>query len=100
MVGRNLHGGTVLTVPIHIVAEGKVALYGDLIALVQILSNGLSHAAPDGNAIEDGDVIAIGVLLAGIGSLREGSTGNVVDVGKYRIGSQSACGDDQIHAHS
>lgn len=99
MIGRNLHRGTVLTIPIHIVAEGKIALHSDLIALVQILSNGLSHAAPDGNAIEDGDVIAIGVLLAGIGSLSKGGAGSIVDVGKYRVSRQSASGDDQIHAH-
>ena len=99
MVGRNLHRGTVLTIPIHIVAEGKVALHSDLITLMQILSNGLSHATPDGYTIEDGNVVAVGIFLAGIGSLREGGTGNVVDVGKYRVSRQSAGGDDQIHAH-
>lgn len=99
MAGGDLHGGAVLAVPIHEGAKGKISLNGHGVALVEILRYVFRQPSPCSDAIEDRDIAAVGVLLAGIGSLCEGGAGDVVDVGKHRVSGQPSCRDNQIHAH-
>lgn len=100
MVGGDLQGSAVLTVLVHIGAKGQITLDSHLVALVQILCRDLCEATPGGDTVEDRDIVAAAVLLAGIGSLREGGTLGVVDGGDHGIGSQTASNDDQVHAHN
>lgn len=100
MVGGDLQGSAVLTVLVHIGAKGQITLDSHLVALVQILSCDFSEAAPGGDTVEDGDIVAAAVLLAGIRSLREGGALGVVDGGDHGIGSQTASNDNQVHAHN
>lgn len=99
MVRGDLYRGSILTVAIHIGAEGQIALNGYLVTLVQILSNIFCQPAPYRHAVEDGHIIAVGVLGLGIGSKGKGSAWSVVHGGKSGFRGHTASCDDQILAH-
>ena len=99
MVGTDLQRSAVLTIAVHIGAHGQVAVDRHLIALVQILRHIFSHAPPDGHAVKDGEIVTGSVLRPGVGSLGEGSAGNVVDIGQCGIRRQPSGDDNQVHAH-
>lgn len=67
MVGADLDRYTVLSLAVYIVPQRKIAMDRDLVSLMEVLRDVLSQTTPDGDAIENGDVIAARVFSLRIG---------------------------------
>jgi len=99
MVGADLDRNAVLSLAVYIVPQRKIAMDRDLISLMEVLRNVLCQTTPDGDAIENGDVIAACVLSLRIGCQSERSAGCIVNGGKGGVGGQTASDSNQILTH-
>ena len=67
MVGADLDRNAVLSLAVYIVPQRKIAMDRDLVSLMEVLRDVLCQTTPDGDAIENGDVIAARVFSLRIG---------------------------------
>ena len=100
MVGADLDRNAVLSLAVYIVPQRKIAMDRDLISLMEVLRNVLCQTTPDGDAIENGDVIAACVLSLRIGCQSERGAGRIVNRGKGGVGGQTAGDNNQILTHA
>lgn len=100
MVGADLDRYTVLSLAVYIIPQRKIAMDRDLVSLMELLRDVLCQTTPDGDAIENGDVIAARVFSLRIGCQSKRGTGSIVNGGKSGVGGQTAGDDNQILTHA